>query len=188
MQAAKLDPTPIFIFIKPASMEELEKRLRGRGTETEEKIQKRLSNASGELAFAAENDGEHFDAVLTNDALEICYDELKVALEVNLAAVLKFRKKMAAAIRARQAKEAAAAGAAVASATANSGANASKPAEPTASAAAATTAPTAPVAKDPKEEIKVCASNLMRQPPKKTHTHLMNYMYCRKAKCPNTCS
>lgn len=35
-----------FIFIAPPSIEELESRLRGRGTETEEKIQIRLANAS----------------------------------------------------------------------------------------------------------------------------------------------
>lgn len=140
-------------------MEELEKRLRGRGTETEEKIQKRLANASGELAFAAEDDGSNFDAVLTNDALEICYDELKSVLEPNLAAVLKFRKKMAAAIRARQTKEAeaAAAAAARASAVTTDTSTASKPAEPAAPAVTPAAAPATalPTAKDPKEEIKV---------------------------------
>jgi len=41
-----------FMFVLPPSKEELERRLRGRGTETEEKIQKRLTNAVGELDFA----------------------------------------------------------------------------------------------------------------------------------------
>jgi len=41
-----------FIFINPPSHEELERRLRGRGTETEEKIQKRLGNAMGEIEFS----------------------------------------------------------------------------------------------------------------------------------------
>lgn len=41
-----------FIFINPPSHEELERRLRGRGTETEDKIQKRLANAMGEIEFS----------------------------------------------------------------------------------------------------------------------------------------
>jgi len=41
-----------FIFINPPSHEELERRLRGRGTETEEKVQKRLANAMGEIEFS----------------------------------------------------------------------------------------------------------------------------------------
>lgn len=41
-----------FVFINPPSMEELESRLRGRGTETEEKVLKRLANAKGEMEFS----------------------------------------------------------------------------------------------------------------------------------------
>lgn len=43
-----------FVFINPPSMEELERRLRGRGTETEEKVLKRLANAKGEVEFSKE--------------------------------------------------------------------------------------------------------------------------------------
>jgi guanylate kinase len=42
------------IFIMPPTMEELEKRLRKRGTETEEQIQVRLNNAAGEIEVWAE--------------------------------------------------------------------------------------------------------------------------------------
>merc|ERR1711988_2036594 len=41
----------LYVFVKPPSMEALENRLRGRGTETEEKIQKRLANAAGEMEY-----------------------------------------------------------------------------------------------------------------------------------------
>jgi hypothetical protein len=41
-----------FMFILPPSRPELERRLRGRGTETEEKIKKRLANSIGEMEFA----------------------------------------------------------------------------------------------------------------------------------------
>ena len=53
------------IFVQPPSYEELEKRLRYRSTETEEKIQQRMGKAKNELSFA-----EDFDLILVNDKLE----------------------------------------------------------------------------------------------------------------------
>mmetsp|Transcript_39357 Transcript_39357/g.116674 ORF Transcript_39357/g.116674 Transcript_39357/m.116674 type:complete len:272 (-) Transcript_39357:281-1096(-) len=45
-------PNTRFIFINPPSREELERRLRGRGTETEEKIMMRLNNSLAEIDFS----------------------------------------------------------------------------------------------------------------------------------------
>ena len=45
-------PDAITIFIRPSSLEELDRRLRRRGTETEEAIQRRLARAKDELALA----------------------------------------------------------------------------------------------------------------------------------------
>ena len=45
-------PNAILVFIKPPSFEELEQRLRGRGTEDEKTISTRLSNASREMEHA----------------------------------------------------------------------------------------------------------------------------------------
>ncbi len=59
------------IFIKVPSMEELERRLRTRGTDSEESLQKRLTKARYELTFE-----DRFDTVLVNDRLE---DALKDA-------------------------------------------------------------------------------------------------------------
>ena len=42
---------PYYCFIAPPSKEDLEKRLRGRGTETEEQIKTRLGNAAKELEY-----------------------------------------------------------------------------------------------------------------------------------------
>jgi guanylate kinase len=53
------------VFVQPPSYDELEKRLRYRSTETEEKIQQRMAKAKAELAKAVE-----FDVVLVNDTLE----------------------------------------------------------------------------------------------------------------------
>lgn len=53
------------LFIEPPSIEELEKRLRARGTETEESLQARLNKAAYELSFK-----QQFDRVILNDSLE----------------------------------------------------------------------------------------------------------------------
>ncbi|KAH7665542.1 guanylate kinase protein [Dioscorea alata] len=71
----------IFIFICPPSFEELEKRLRARGTESEEQVQKRLRNARAEL-----EQGKFpglFDHLLVNDDLETCYTDLKKILSLD---------------------------------------------------------------------------------------------------------
>ncbi|PWA94743.1 guanylate kinase-like domain-containing protein [Artemisia annua] len=68
----------IFIFISPPSFEELEKRLRARGTETEEQVQKRLGNAKEELEQGKSSG--LFDHILVNDNLEACYERLKKIL------------------------------------------------------------------------------------------------------------
>lgn len=52
------------IFIMPPSIEELENRLRGRATDTEETINKRLAKAEYELTFAP-----HYDNIIINDDL-----------------------------------------------------------------------------------------------------------------------
>ena len=55
----------VLVFIEPPSMEELERRLRGRGTETEERIRLRLETAAWEM-----EQRDWFDHVVVNDDLE----------------------------------------------------------------------------------------------------------------------
>ena len=52
------------IFVQPPSFEELEKRLRERNTETEDKIQQRLDKSATELTYS-----QDFDLILVNDDL-----------------------------------------------------------------------------------------------------------------------
>lgn len=59
------------ILIVPPSMEVLEKRLRGRGTDTEDAIRERLDKAQWELDFASGK----FDVELVNDVLEDTFRE-----------------------------------------------------------------------------------------------------------------
>ena len=56
----------VSVFVLPPSIEELEDRLRGRGTETEDQIQTRLETARTELAAASE-----FDFQIVNDDLAL---------------------------------------------------------------------------------------------------------------------
>ena len=64
----QLGDNALAIFVEPPSYDELEKRLRGRSTETEEKINMRLAKANQEMGFAKD-----FDIILVNDNLtEAC--------------------------------------------------------------------------------------------------------------------
>eukprot|EP00794_Sanderia_malayensis_P017267 gene17267-18992_t len=65
----------LMMFIKPPSFEVLEQRLRGRGTEKEEVIEKRLQTSREEFAYA-ELPGS-YDYILVNDDLERAYQEFK---------------------------------------------------------------------------------------------------------------
>ena len=56
LQVMKSMPECVSVFILPPSFEELEHRLRGRGTETEEKVRERLGTAKRELPYAPQYD------------------------------------------------------------------------------------------------------------------------------------
>jgi len=64
-----------FLFLQPPSVEILEKRLRGRGTDSEDAIQQRLAQAQNELEFAKQP-GAH-DQIIVNDDLEKAWTEFK---------------------------------------------------------------------------------------------------------------
>lgn len=68
MKVKESSLSPKYLFISPPSMEALEKRLRGRGTETEEAIKKRLGNASKEMEYG-QTEG-NFDKIYVNEDLE----------------------------------------------------------------------------------------------------------------------
>ncbi|KZZ98497.1 guanylate kinase [Moelleriella libera RCEF 2490] len=64
-----------YIFIAPPSLDALESRLRGRGTETEDSVRKRLEQAHNELKFS-QTPGVH-DKIIVNDDLDKAYKELE---------------------------------------------------------------------------------------------------------------
>ncbi len=71
LQVLGVFPDAITIFIHPGSLDELERRLRGRGTEAESQINKRLAVASGELEMAT-----HYDHIVTNENIETTADKI----------------------------------------------------------------------------------------------------------------
>ena len=74
----KVYPDATGIFIMPPSDEELERRLRGRGTDSEEVIQLRLANAKKEIEFA-KTKGK-YEYTIINDDLQKAADELRAIL------------------------------------------------------------------------------------------------------------
>lgn len=71
LQVRKALPEAHLVFIEPPSLEELERRLRQRGTETEDVISSRMKTAEVELAQKME-----YDVQVVNDDLERAVDEL----------------------------------------------------------------------------------------------------------------
>ena len=70
-QVRKMVPEAILIFIEPPSLEELRRRLEGRGTEDAEAIERRMKTAELELAQK-----DAYDKQLVNDDLDAATDEL----------------------------------------------------------------------------------------------------------------
>lgn len=68
----KFGDRALAVFVNPPDLKTLEERLRGRGTDSEEKLKERIAKAEKELAYA-----DQFDVILTNDHLETAYEEAK---------------------------------------------------------------------------------------------------------------
>lgn len=63
------------MFLEPPSREVLEQRLRGRGTETDESLRKRIDQAQREIDYA--NESRVHDKRIINDDLERAYQAFK---------------------------------------------------------------------------------------------------------------
>jgi guanylate kinase len=75
LSIARQFPDAITIFLRPSSLEELQRRLRGRGTESEEAIQRRLARARDELAQA-----HRYRHQVINDDVDGAVNEIKQIL------------------------------------------------------------------------------------------------------------
>lgn len=75
MQVKEIAPEGVFVFILPPSVSELKKRLLKRGTEEISVIEKRVSEAVGEIKYA-----EKYDYVIVNDDLSKAVDDFKTVI------------------------------------------------------------------------------------------------------------
>ncbi|AVX20313.1 MAG: guanylate kinase [Bacillota bacterium] len=75
LQIREKFPEAIFIFILPPSMEELKKRITGRGTESAESISKRLACAATELSYV-----KKYDYCIVNDLVEKAVEKLEAII------------------------------------------------------------------------------------------------------------
>ncbi|HJV06477.1 MAG TPA: guanylate kinase [Chromobacteriaceae bacterium] len=79
-QVRKVFPDALSVFIMPPSMQELERRLRGRATDSEEVIARRMAEARAEIAKATE-----YDYILVNDNFEsACADLVSIVRAARL--------------------------------------------------------------------------------------------------------
>ncbi len=68
-------PDGIYIFLLPPSLEELKRRIEGRGTETPESLHRRLANAVAEIKIGLE-----YDYVIVNDSVDNAAAQIKAIL------------------------------------------------------------------------------------------------------------
>lgn len=80
-QIRKKAPDAVSVFIMPPSFEELKRRLRGRGTDSEEVIEKRLQEALSEIERAPE-----YDYIVVNDEIQNAVNDF-----IEVISVDKFR-------------------------------------------------------------------------------------------------
>ena len=87
LRAKKIFPDGVFIFLVPPSMEELERRIRGRATESEDQIQIRLGKARSEMAQI-----KRYDYVIVNDRVERVVEEIESIIEAEKLKVKRANK------------------------------------------------------------------------------------------------
>ena len=75
-QVRAKQPDCVSVFILPPSRAELERRLRGRASDSEEVIERRLANSRGEIAHAHE-----FDYIIVNDRFDDALDALQAIVD-----------------------------------------------------------------------------------------------------------
>jgi guanylate kinase len=87
-QIRRSKPDCVSVFILPPSRAELERRLRGRGSDSADVIERRLRNSRGEIAHAHE-----FDYILVNDAFEDALADLQAIVRaVRLRSALQWQR------------------------------------------------------------------------------------------------
>lgn len=89
MNVKKVYPEGVFVFILPPSMEELKRRIIGRGSETEESLATRFKSAYKELNFVSE-----YDYAVINDVVELAAERIEHIIEGERYRVKRMRECM----------------------------------------------------------------------------------------------
>ena len=96
MNIKKMFPDAVLMFITPPSAKELERRLRGRGTEDEDTIMARLARASEEARGV-----EDYDYIVLNDEVDACVQRIheivlseKMKAKSNLDSINNIREEL----------------------------------------------------------------------------------------------
>ena len=78
LQIKEVYPEAVLVFILPPSMEELRARLTGRGTETQDVVERRLGEAAKEISYVKD-----YDYAVINDDLEEAIDDVKTVIRAS---------------------------------------------------------------------------------------------------------
>ena len=84
MKVREKFPEGVYIFILPPSLAELERRIRGRDTETEDVLKKRLAAAIDEI-----EEGRRYKYVVTNDEVEDAVEAVRAILAAERRLVVR---------------------------------------------------------------------------------------------------
>ena len=80
-------PEGVYVFVVPPSMDELKKRLSGRGTETQEVIEKRINTAIHEFGYI-----EKYNYILLNDDVESAVERLEAIINAEHCRIERNKK------------------------------------------------------------------------------------------------
>lgn len=93
MSIKKTDLKPIYIFVKPPSIAVLEERLRGRQTDSEEAIQKRLTTAIKEMEYINDETSSNSTFIVVNEDKDVTYEQIKGILSTDIVKLRDIRYK-----------------------------------------------------------------------------------------------
>ncbi len=84
MKIKQKHPEGVYIFILPPSLQELKKRIEGRGTETPEAIESRMAQVTRELSY-----GSEYQYYVENDLVENAVSKIRAIMEAENAKVAR---------------------------------------------------------------------------------------------------
>lgn len=87
LNVMKKIPDGVYIFLLPPSLEELEKRIKIRGTESPESLKRRINSAKAEISL-----GRKYQYVVVNDSVENAVEKIKAIISAEICRVSRNKK------------------------------------------------------------------------------------------------